>query len=264
MGKVLELISGFVTAPGATLTALTMNGTDTRQIRNFGQNSQSFLLNSWALNQAAGIFRIRSPLMHDNVQGISADILIANGRPLMALGSMQRLFSQDTLNIELSGSATGSDIEQAGLLIYYENIEGQNSNLKSWSDIKNNIVNIVNVKNTLTMGTAGSYSGEEAIDADVDLLKANTNYAILGCMTTLQQGSIGWRSADFANFRVGMPGIISDKQLSANWFKNLSIETGLDTIPVFNSANKGNTFIDATNDENASSPIINTILAQLK
>ncbi len=264
MGKVLELISGFVTAPSTTLTGLTMNGTDTKQIRNFGDNSKAFLLNFWALNQAAGILRIRSPLMHDNSSGISSNILVANGRPLMPMGSMQRLFSQDTLNIELSGSATSSDIEQAALLIYYENINGLNANLKKWDEIKGRIKNIVNVINTLTMGVVGSYSGSEAIDADVDLLKANTDYAILGALTTLQQGSIGWQSADLGNFRVGMPGIITDKQLSANWFKILSESTGLATIPIFNSANKGNTFVDATNDENASSPIINTILAELE
>ena len=50
MGKALEMLNGFVTAPGSTLVALTMGAGDTLVVRNAPLDSQIMLLNAWQDN----------------------------------------------------------------------------------------------------------------------------------------------------------------------------------------------------------------------
>ena len=56
MGLSMELISGKVTAPGSTLTALTMAAGNSLTVRNASLTSDVRLLDMWAMNNAAGIF----------------------------------------------------------------------------------------------------------------------------------------------------------------------------------------------------------------
>src|SRR5713101_5789462 len=102
MPHALELISGRVTAPGATPTALTMAAGNSATVRNAPLNSNIALLSTWAMNQAAGIWRIRSPKLHDNVQGIRYRITASDPIPEWVMGAWQKLVAQDTLTLELS------------------------------------------------------------------------------------------------------------------------------------------------------------------
>src|SRR5574341_1219202 len=101
MGKALELLSGRATAPGATLTALTMAAGNSLTIRNTPFDTDIRLLSIWAFNNAAGIFRVRSPKLHDNVQGIRQRITANDPIPELPLGQWQKLVPQDTLIAEL-------------------------------------------------------------------------------------------------------------------------------------------------------------------
>lgn len=135
MGLGMELISGRATAPGATLTALTMAAGNSLTVRFANLNSKIYLINMWAQNNAAGIFRVRSPKLHDNVQGIRYRIDAADPVPLFPLGASQILTPQDTLIAEISGSATGGQIEQGQLLIWYADLPGSNARLANWSQL---------------------------------------------------------------------------------------------------------------------------------
>lgn len=264
MGKCLQVVTGFVTAPSSTFTAWTLASGDSLTIKNAAPNSDIFLLQAWSDQQTAGNLRIRSPKLHDNVQGMRLYSIASEVYPLLPVGTRQRLYSQDVLIAEQTGSGTGGDIETGALLIYYADLPGQDSRLAKWSEIAPRIVNYMAIENTLALGTAGGYSGEEAVNAEFDQWKANTDYALLGYLTSAECAVLGWRGPDTGNLRVGGPGNETNKDVTRSWFKWLSVMYDLPTIPIFNSANKGATLIDGAQDENGTDALVTHIYAELR
>jgi hypothetical protein len=263
MGLAMELVSGRATAPGSTLTALTMAAGNSLTVRNTNFNTKIYLVNMWAENNAAGIFRVRSPKLHDNVQGIRYRIDLSDPVPLMPLGSSQILTPQDTLIAEISGSSTGGQIEQGQLLIWYADLPGSNARLANWSQIQNRVVNFLTVEVAITPGSTGGYSGQVAINSTFDLLQANTDYAILGGMVDVRCAAVRITGPDFANFGVGFPGYMPNRNFPGRFFYNLNEELGLPTIPIFNSANKNGTLVDVVQDQTGNAVNVTLNLVQL-
>lgn len=263
MGLAMEVIAGQATAPGATLTALTMNAGNSLTVRYAAPTTDVRLIQMWARNNAAGIFRIRSPKLHDNVQGIRYRVVLNDPVPVLAWGSWQKLVPQDTLIAEISGSGTAGQFEQGCALLWYADLPGSNSRLANWADIVGRIVNILTVEVAVAPGVLGGYSGQVAINATFDLLQANTDYAILGCTVDTLCTVVRITGPDFANFGVGIPGITVDRSITANYFKDLNIAIGIPTIPIFNSANKAGTLLDVMQNQAGSAVNVNLVVAQL-
>lgn len=264
MGRAIDCISGQATAPSTTFTGLTMNAGDSLVVRNAPIDSAVRLIQAWAKNQTAGTLRIRSPRIHDNVQGIRVDVLSSDVKPLLPKRFMQPLVPQDTLIAELTGSATGGDLETAAMMLYYENLPGVNARLIDGPTLMANMVHLMTVENTLALGTSGGYSGEEAITAEFDQLKANTDYALVGYLVDDECAMIGWRGSDTGNLRVGGPGDDAGRDYTRSWFLDLAMAYGMPMIPVFNSANKDAILIDGVQDENGTDVTVTSIFAQLK
>ncbi|MCH8991465.1 MAG: SDR family NAD(P)-dependent oxidoreductase [Acidobacteria bacterium] len=167
------------------------------------------------------------------------------------------------LVVDLTGSGTGSDIETACLLVYYADLPGIDSRLLRVEEVMPRIRHIVTVENTLALGTAGGYSGEEAIDAEFDLLRANTDYAILGYLVDVECACIRYRGPFSGNLGIGGPGADTKRELTRDWFVRLSMDYDLPLIPVFNAADKSNVLIDGAQDENGADVTVTTLLAQL-
>jgi hypothetical protein len=263
MGLAMELISGRATAPGATLTALTMAAGNSLTVRNTAINSDIRLIDMWALNNSAGIFRVRSPKLHDNVQGIRYRIVASDPVPLMPSGAWQKLTPQDTLIAEISGSATAGQIEQGQLLVWYADLPGSNARLANWADIAPRVVSFLTNEVSVTPGAAGGYSGQVSINSTFDLLQANTDYAILGGMVDVACAAVRITSPDFANFGVGFPGYLGARNFPARFFKELNLMLGQPTIPIFNSANKNGTLVDIVQNQTGNAANVTLILAQL-
>lgn len=133
------------------------------------------------------------------------------------------------------------------------------------------MVNLVTVENSLATGTAGGYSGEEAVNVESDLFKANTDYALLGYTVAPVAGAtdggaavVRWRGADTGNLGIGGPANDLKKFLTNSWFIDLSNKTGLPCIPVFNSANRAGILLDAAQDENGVDILVTSIFAELR
>lgn len=259
-----ELLTGRVTAPGATLTAVTVNTGNSLTIRNTTDEADIRLVQAWGKHQTAGIIRIRSPRLHDNVQGIRLFDVVSEAAPLLPYYPNQRLHAQDTLSVELTGSATAGDIELAALYVWYSELPGIMGRFMTPEMVRERFMHLVTVENTLTLGTTGDYTGEEAINAEFDLLKANTDYALLGYHVSAECLAVRWRGVDFGNLGVGAPGNELRKELTANWFTVLSDMTGFPAIPVFNSANKAGLLLDGVQDENGVDTTVTSILAELR
>jgi hypothetical protein len=264
-GPALDTIVATGTAIGATLAAATVAVGDSLQVKNQVNNVPAWLLNLWADNQVAGEVRVRSPKFHDNVDAIRSRVQIGLLDPLLPFGAPQALYPQDVLTVELSGSAVAGDIESVVLQVYYPDLPGQAARLADWAAVKGRIQNIVGQRIAITLGSTAGYNGGRALNADTDLLQANTDYAVLGMTTNTECAAICLRGPDTGNLRCSVPGEPGHLIHHTNyWFKRLSVAYEKALIPIINSANKGATFIDCVNDENGGTANITVWLAQLK
>ncbi len=264
MGKALELLTGFVTAPSTTLTALTMAGSDSLTVRASNGEPAARLLTTWTDSQGLGQFQVKSPRFHDNVQGVTIQTQISEVQPLMPLGMPQVLYSQDQLTALLSGSATAGDIETGCMLVYYDDLPGTDARLTTWDEVKDKIESIMISTNTLTLGTAGGYSGSEAINAELDNWKANRDYVLLGYQTTVECACLRWQGSDTGKLGIGGPGHENFKELTGWWFRLISEAFQLPLIPIFDSANKNSILISGAQDENGADPTVTSIFGLLK
>lgn len=260
----LEIIGGFATAPGTNFTALTNFTGNSNTVRNCREDAPIKLLTTWSDVQGAGDTRIRSPRLHDNVQGIRLANVVANPQPQLPLGHAQSLIPQDTLTWELTGSATAGDIESSAMLIHYDELPGIEARLIKSAELLDRMVSIMGNENTISTGTAGGWSGEEAINVEFDNFKANTDYALIGYLLSAQCLAVRWRGSDTGNLGVGGPGDIVDRRLTSRWFIELADAYDMALIPVFNSANKNAILVDAAQDENGVDVTVTSIFAQLK
>jgi hypothetical protein len=146
---------------------------------------------------------------------------------------------------------------------YYEDLPGISARFITPAELMKRGVNHVSVENTIALGTAGGWSGAEAINAETDLLKANRDYALVGMTVDTECAAVAVRGPDTGNLRIGVPGNPTLKHLTANWFMRLSDLFGLPLIPVINSNNKGGTQVDGVQDENGADPLVNTHWVEL-
>lgn len=252
------------TAINTTLAALAPVSGDSLAIQTFPIGQRALLLQAWVDAQAAGTVRIRSPKMHDNVNGIRIDTIASDAKPLLPWGAAQLLYPNDTFIVELAGSATAGDIEHVSLLQYFAELPGVNARLIAPEAITQRIEHLLTVENTIATGTAGGYSGAEALNAEIDQFQAGMDYAILGYHVDTECHAIGYRAPAFGNMRLGGPGDEADPDIYSNWFVRLSKEYGLPLIPVFNGSDKASVLIDAVQDENGADVTVTTYLARLR
>lgn len=264
MGVALEMITAQVTAPGATFVAGVALAGDSLVVRNTGKRVS--LVAAWQQQQAGalGSTRITSPLLHDNTRGIQYGLQAGSVEMGLYGQPVQQLFSQDGLVISRSGSAVAGDIEQSSLLVRYDDLPGIDGNFISFDEAIKRTVNRLGVRVTPLVAVAtGQYSAGVAINAVDDSLKANTEYAVIGFTAGAQCTSIGIKSPDWGNLRVGAPGMSGQSPALQDFFLDLSYETGLGCVPVFNSSNKGQTLVDFCDDENAANITVVAYLAEL-
>lgn len=265
MGRALELISFQATAPGAGAAFLAVPG-NSLTLRD--SRAPIWLVAFWQRRQGGPAFtRLTSPLLHDAVVGMQ--FTSAAGVSLNYRGKAQRLFAQDLITAFGSGSATAGDIEQSCFLAAYEDLPGVNANLIEETELMRRGEEVYSWTNTLALGTAGGYSGAEAVNAEQDQFKAVMDYAIIGYEVSVAAAAVRWVSSDFGNLGVGGPAGSAGSagtgsgELTANWFVDLSRITGMPLIPVFNSANKALTLVDGLTDENGVDAVITTTAVRL-
>lgn len=263
MGSALDTITGYVTAPGATFTSWTLAVGDTLQVRNSNPAKKTLLTEAWGYNQGAGTLRIRSPKLHDNVQGIRFGLPVNSVDFNMPYAISQVLYPQDVLIAEQTGSATGGAIESGSIMVYYEDLPGVAGRFISPQDIDKRGVNVLNVEIALTPAATGGYSGQLALNSQFDLMQANTDYALVGYLVTGRCTTVSLRGPDTGNLRCSGPGEPTKRDQLCQWFWMLSERTGIPMCPVINSANKQGTFCDCVQNQAATALTVNWVFVQL-
>lgn len=261
MGLAMEVVSAFVTNPGATVSTTTIATGDSFAIRNYGAAANAYLLDVWGQQATKGLIRIRSPRLHDNVQGIRLENLGATPQPLFADRMYTQLYAQDTLTVEQSGDAADTDC--VTWLNYYTDLPGTAARLYTWEEIRPRIVQVMGTEVDITTGgTKGQYGGAAAINSTFDQFKANQDYAVLGFLTDTAVSTVGIKSADFGNLRLGGPGT-TQRIETRQWWVNLDNAMPFPCVPVFNAANKSNTVVDVTANVTGTAIVVTFFLAQL-
>lgn len=261
MGKALEILAGRALNPGAGGVAATAGTGDSFAVRSFPATSKAYLENVWRNGAGAGFVRVRSPRMHDNVQGIRFTPAAGNNRGLLPDNVRQSLYAQDLLTVEISGGAAETDT--LALLMHYDDVPGMDARLATPDQIAPRIANILTIEVATASGaTAGDWNAGTALNATFDLLKANTDYAILGYITSAPVTGIGLRGPDTGNVKAGGPGTTEQLE-TRDWFVSLSQAIGGPAIPVINSANKGATLVFAFDVGAATAVTVDFIAAEL-
>lgn len=260
MGKALEVLIGRATNPGASLTAVTPGSGDSFTVKAV-TGGAIWLENLWAQEGSAGIVRIRSPRLHDNVQGIRSRVVASVIRALLPDKLRQKLYSQDVLTVEIAGGA--AEVDAVALLMHYEDLGGVDGRLATYDQIAPRIQNILTAEVACTTSaTAGDWPAGSALNATFDLLKANTDYAILGYEVDAACLAVTVRGPDTGNVRTGGPGPTEPIE-TRDWFISLSDAIAAPAIPVVNSANKAATNVSVVSTAASATVNVNLIVAEL-
>lgn len=260
---VLDTIGYWNTAPGAGGAAAAAAAGDSLTIRNARQGTKVLLLDALSCNQAAGFQQVICPNGNDTTRDKRWVVPATQPRAYWGANVAERLQPQDMIAATIAGSAVAGDIEQGALVVWYEDLPGISAHLIDSAELKSRFVRLVTVAQTIAAGAGGGWTGAAAINATTDLLRANRDYAVLGIVTRILCSAVGLRSPDWGNLRVCVPGNPTDQEHTQGWFWRMSDRFNLPLIPVFNSANRGNTFLDCMQDENAVAVIMSVILAEL-
>lgn len=259
MGFAYEVRGGAVTNSAAG-TGVTFATGDSGAVRNFQPPASCKLEFACRKGATAGFMRIRSPLLHDNVQGLRWQT-DANPRAfLLPREGGELLQPQDTLTVEANSGAADSTVVVFGL--NYTDLPGAAARLHSWGDISGIIEHYKTVEVDLTAAAALGQWSSTAVNATQDLLEANSDYAVLGYTTDTAVAGIAVSAPDTANFRVGGPGTLDDFDHS-DYFVRMSELHGTPHIPVINSANKGNWMVSHIDNVAGTTPKVTLVLALL-
>lgn len=260
MGHAYEVIGGRVTNPGATISALTVNTGDSFTLRDVPQESRVRLLQAWASEATVGVLRITSNRLHDPVQGIRLRVT-ATCKGLLDPEYATRMYPADVLTVALSGG--GAETDSGYLLVEYDDLPGSTPRLATLAQVQPMIANVAGMEQNLTSGgTAGDWGGSQAINADFDQWKRDTDYAILGYLCDFNTGAIRIRGADTANLGVGGPASV-EPIYTRDYFAKLSYQTGRPMIPIINANNVGGTTIDISTPATAQAVNVTLIVAEL-
>lgn len=239
----IDTIAAFQTTVNSTLAAGVMATGDSATIRNFPQGQSCSLLAAYYDDVTTPLaWRVRSPLLHDNVQGIRFNPGSAAPAQLYPFPAQQQFQPQDQLTFELSTAAsTGKAL--GALMVYYSQLPGAAARLYDWPTVDGLIKNIKPVYVAVGSGanTAGQWY-DLPITTSEDLLHANTDYAFLGATFDVAVSCIAIKGIDTGNLRVAVPGG-TNNPFGASYLPYLAQQTGLPVIPVINSANKGSTYM---------------------
>src|SRR5437867_4199395 len=259
----LKLLSftGSTVTPVVTSNTLTPVGDDSATIANFRPGTSAQLMKVWTQSLSAGFTQIFSAETNDQTTGLrySFDPLgiayFSGSTPTTYQGATVSDFINSrfpeplttgqslTVRMATSGSDTTAGI---GMLVYYEDQPGINQRLISPSQLQYNKTANMQI---LTASGVQYSTTSTALNAAANSqqLLGNTDYAVLGWTVTNQDFlGVAIKGPATAGYRIGGPGTAWQPEVTRDYFVKLSLDYGLPLIPVINSADLANTFVEVS------------------
>lgn len=260
MGAAIDTVLATAHNPGSTVTAAAAASGDSLTVRSFPPAAFARLEQLIRGGSTAGIVQVKSPMLYDNVEGLQYETSESPSAFLLPDTVGQPLVSADTLSVGLTGGT--AEYDQAGLSIYYSDLPGSTSRLHSWGDVSGLITNIKGLKVACeASATVGDWS-DTVITTTEDLLKADTDHAVLGYVVDTEVTAVAVKGQDTGNLRVAGWGSTSPL-VTSGLFVDLSNSHGTPHIPVINSNNKGNTYVSVADVVASTATNVTLVLAEL-
>lgn len=260
MGLAIDTVASSAVNPGGTVTATAAATGDSLTLRASAPGAKIYLDMIVRGGAATGRARIRSPRMHDNVSGFdfnTGQVISVYPIPLEAWNP---LYPLDALIVEVTGGAAETDA--VAFQVYYQDLPGVSARLHSLGDVQGVINNLKGQRVAVAAtGAAGTWT-DTVITTTENVLKASTDYAVLGVITDLATTLVGIKGPDTGNLRVCVPGV-TDSSDTSNYFAAMANWTGRPWIPVINSDNRFATFVSTFHHGATQAPNITLVLAEL-
>jgi hypothetical protein len=239
----IETILATTTGVRAAAVAMVPGAGQSFTLRDQPTGSKCGLVDVVAQFVVPSDFSIHSARMHDNVRSIFFPVDLLHDTKLMLSGIFQPLFPQDNLQVVAGVGGGAATFDNIAFSIFYENLVGAEGDLRTWDSIRGNIKNIMVVHSSPVIPATGDWSPGVAINATIDLFKANTNYAILGFQSSTSSGIAAVSGPCTGNVLYGNLINLENHFCNNHYFVDQSIALGLPCIPVMKSADKNGTFI---------------------
>jgi len=258
----LQAATASITTAYPTFTGLAACTGDTLVVRTLSSDQAAELIDFGIYGAAGNVVRVRSPYLHDDVQGIRSRYLAGDSSGLTGFKPTQRLRGQDTLIAESSG--TGSAAQYVyWQLAWYGQLQASPSVYLSLAEFEARAIEETSTEVAVTSSATAGQWGSALLSAGTGVLKANQNYAVIGYELDVACAAWGFYGPDTGNFRAGGPGITT-RQFTRNWFLDLARLTGYACIPVFNSQNATGTNVQVNHYTASTAVNVNLITARLK
>src|SRR5713101_479527 len=243
----------------AVLGALAAVVGDTIAIRNF-TSGKGILLEFGRKGITAGSIRLRSPYFADDVNGIRARVLAADPSAVIDGQGYQLLHAQDQLIFESTGGAAAEQ-ESGWITTYYDDPGNGGGRFITEAELASRAIEVISSEVAVVGGAVATW-GSSLLSTGTGVLKANQDYAVIGYVLDVACTAIGVLGVDTGNFRAGAPGLTT-RQFTRGYFEDLSIKSGLATIPVINAANAPTTNVQVVDSGGATAVNVDLILARL-
>lgn len=223
----------------------------------------------WSNSADVGFPRIRSPRLHDDVNGLQTLRSVSDPSPLLDGSMLNTLFSQDALTVEdlFLAAPTVTDVQTIAFNVYYDDLPGISANMMTWAQVKS-LVAAAPIPNQWmgvfvepeTSASVAQFGAGAALNSSQDVFKANSLYALIGYEVDTDFTGFAIQGSDIGNLLYGGPGT-TDAKITRNWFVEQEMITGLPSIPVINSQNKQATNIFAFDVVPSTTYSVNLIFA---
>ena len=255
----IDTVLGQVTNQVA-LTPITVAPGNTLTVRSFQSPAQAYLEDVIIKGGQSVTARVVSPFFHDTTRGITVISAQAPTMRTLPRQAAQLLTSQDTLTVSLLSGAANSSV--VALRNYYTDLGAPGARLHSWGDVSGLIGDIKPVEIDVTASATIGFWNDTAITTTENLLRANTDYAILGYTVDVACAVVALSGQDTGNLRISGPGSVL-QDVTVEYFVQLSNETGRPHIPVINAANVNNTVVSVADNAASTAVKVQLIMAEL-
>ena len=265
MGYAVDTIGAFSTQAGAGVFPIALaavpgdNLTIRSTVGETGARIMAFIVQASAGGQK---FRVTSPLLHDNVTGLTWIAPDNPGLFLVPSESSIEVNEQDTLAI--SGSTAAAYTITAATVVQYDNLRGVAADMFKWSDIGPDIKFIKSIEVSNGAIAVGAWT-DTLITATENQLHADKSYAVLGYVPAAAVCAVGVKGVATANLRFCGPGGPQTLDLS-DYYVQMSIKHNRPYIPVFQANDRNGVYVSQLNGAAVAGAAaeVSLIVAELK
>ena len=265
MGYAVDTIGAFSTQAGAAAfpTALAAVPGDNLTIRSTVQETGARIMSFITQASAAGQkFRVTSPLLHDNVTGLTWISPENPGLFLVPSESSIDVNEQDTLAI--NGSTAAAFTITTAAVVQYDNLRGITADMYKWADIAPDIKFIKSVEVSNLAIAVGAWT-DTVITNTENQLHADKSYAVLGYVPAASVCAVGVKGVATGNLRFCGPGGPQTLDLS-DYYVQMSLKHNRAYIPVFQANDRNGFYVSQLNGAAvaAAGAEVSLIVAELK